>query len=218
VSAPSIDHDTDHNFPGYGDRIEDAFDDSIDPADVIDAERFGTLTLVPSSTLPVQESAVGRRPYSDPDDRIEDAFDVGIDPADAIDAEAFGMLTRVPPSTLLGQESVIERRPSSDLDDPGQPAIRIDGEQSRAAPTVIIDQFPFGSPGAPITGPDEGSSPNESSPDAPEEPMWAPFHSQRDWEVAYWAKMRGLTSSAVTDLLAIPEVRGALPVFTYRDH
>ncbi|KAI9429265.1 hypothetical protein H4582DRAFT_1827220 [Lactarius indigo] len=35
---------------------------------------------------------------------------------------------------------------------------------------------------------------------------WAPFRSQCDWEVACWAKMRGPSSSAVTELLAIPEV------------
>ncbi|KAJ7839453.1 hypothetical protein B0H14DRAFT_3086954 [Mycena olivaceomarginata] len=32
---------------------------------------------------------------------------------------------------------------------------------------------------------------------------WAPFMSQVDWEVAKWAKLRGSTSTAVTDLLAI---------------
>ncbi|KAI9436431.1 hypothetical protein H4582DRAFT_2112092 [Lactarius indigo] len=37
-------------------------------------------------------------------------------------------------------------------------------------------------------------------------PAWAPFQSQCNWEVACWAKMRGPLSSAVTELLAIPEV------------
>ncbi|KAF8272272.1 hypothetical protein EI94DRAFT_1862395 [Lactarius quietus] len=36
--------------------------------------------------------------------------------------------------------------------------------------------------------------------------IWAPFHSQCDWEIACWAKMCGPTSSALADLLAIPEV------------
>ncbi|KAN0103742.1 hypothetical protein V8E52_011679, partial [Russula decolorans] len=36
--------------------------------------------------------------------------------------------------------------------------------------------------------------------------IWAPFCSQCDWEVAQWAKMRAPTSSAMADLLAIPEV------------
>ncbi|KAI9454588.1 hypothetical protein BJY52DRAFT_1205245 [Lactarius psammicola] len=37
--------------------------------------------------------------------------------------------------------------------------------------------------------------------------VWAPFQSQCDWEFACWAKTCGVTASAVTDLLAIPEVR-----------
>ncbi|KAI9442877.1 hypothetical protein BJY52DRAFT_1206753 [Lactarius psammicola] len=36
--------------------------------------------------------------------------------------------------------------------------------------------------------------------------IWAPFRSQCDWEIAHWAKMRGPTSTAVMELLAIPEV------------
>jgi len=35
---------------------------------------------------------------------------------------------------------------------------------------------------------------------------YAPFNSQTDWEVAKWAKLRGPTSTAVTDLLEIPGV------------
>ncbi|KAI0043223.1 hypothetical protein FA95DRAFT_1498903 [Auriscalpium vulgare] len=36
--------------------------------------------------------------------------------------------------------------------------------------------------------------------------IWAPFASKRDWQIAYWAKTRGPTSSAVTDLLKIDDV------------
>ncbi|KAF8263176.1 hypothetical protein EI94DRAFT_1878699 [Lactarius quietus] len=36
--------------------------------------------------------------------------------------------------------------------------------------------------------------------------LWAPFWSQCDWEFAHWAKMCGPTSTAVTELLAMPEV------------
>lgn len=35
---------------------------------------------------------------------------------------------------------------------------------------------------------------------------YAPFKSKTDWEVAKWAKLRGPTSTAVTDLLMIPDV------------
>ena len=70
----------------------------------------------------------------------------------------------------------------------------------------IIDRFPIASTGTPIAGPHDTSAMNEASLVDPEESVWAPFRSQCDWEFAHWAKMRGLTSSAVTDLLTIPEV------------
>ncbi|KAH8978805.1 hypothetical protein EDB86DRAFT_3067224 [Lactarius hatsudake] len=35
--------------------------------------------------------------------------------------------------------------------------------------------------------------------------IWAPFRSKCDWEIACWAKTQGPTSSAVADILAIPE-------------
>ena len=35
---------------------------------------------------------------------------------------------------------------------------------------------------------------------------YAPFHSQTDWEVAKWGKLRGPTSTAFTELLKIPSV------------
>jgi len=35
---------------------------------------------------------------------------------------------------------------------------------------------------------------------------YAPFHSRTDWEVARWAKLRGPTSTAFTELLEIPDV------------
>jgi len=41
--------------------------------------------------------------------------------------------------------------------------------------------------------------------DQPTNP-YAPFSSQIDWEFAKWAKLRGPTSTAVTDLLNIPGV------------
>ncbi|KAH9169618.1 hypothetical protein EDB89DRAFT_1908390 [Lactarius sanguifluus] len=44
----------------------------------------------------------------------------------------------------------------------------------------------------------------------PNTSIWAPFHSQCDWEIALWAKTRGPTSSALTELLRIPEVSDRL--------
>ncbi|KAH9169515.1 hypothetical protein EDB89DRAFT_2115055 [Lactarius sanguifluus] len=44
----------------------------------------------------------------------------------------------------------------------------------------------------------------------PNTSIWAPFHSQCDWEIALWAKTCGPTSSALTELLRIPEVSDRL--------
>ncbi|KAI0038015.1 hypothetical protein FA95DRAFT_1449770, partial [Auriscalpium vulgare] len=40
--------------------------------------------------------------------------------------------------------------------------------------------------------------------------LWAPFASKMEWEVANWAKMRGPTSTAFTELLQIEGLRDAL--------
>ena len=78
---------------------------------------------------------------------------------------------------------------------------------------LTVDQFPLGQPGAPVTGTPQGTTVYESTQDMLGESIWAPFRSQCDWELAYWAKMRGPTSSAVTDLLAIPGVSAILMGF-----
>ena len=44
-----------------------------------------------------------------------------------------------------------------------------------------------------------GSDPEDANP-------YAPFHSQTDWEVAKWGKLRSPTSTAFTELLEIPGV------------
>jgi len=46
----------------------------------------------------------------------------------------------------------------------------------------------------------------ESQHSADGDAIWSPFMSQSDWLFACWAKMHGSTSSAVAELLAIPEV------------
>ncbi|KAJ7083907.1 hypothetical protein C8R43DRAFT_965319 [Mycena crocata] len=51
-----------------------------------------------------------------------------------------------------------------------------------------------------------GLSEAEENPENP----WAPFKSQIDWQIARWAKVRGSTSTAFTDLLAINGVTEAL--------
>jgi hypothetical protein len=75
-----------------------------------------------------------------------------------------------------------------------------------SASAIIINQFPFGRPGAPIVGPHQASALNGSSSVVNGDSEWSLFCSQIDWEVARWAKTCGVMSSAVGELLAIPGV------------
>ena len=86
------------------------------------------------------------------------------------------------------------------------PTIQFDVPNAETPPAVIIDHFPSGYAGAPIPGAPQGPMAHELDQDAAAESAWAPFNSQCDWKVAHWAKTRGITSSAVTDLLAIDGV------------
>ncbi|KAI9434436.1 hypothetical protein H4582DRAFT_2060170 [Lactarius indigo] len=61
-------------------------------------------------------------------------------------------------------------------------------------------------PGAPVPSVNQGLSAYEVMRNVLGDTAWAPFRSQCDWEVVCWAKMCGPSSSAVTELLAIPEV------------
>ena len=80
--------------------------------------------------------------------------------------------------------------------------------QSEAANTsssalVVINPFSHGSPGVPIS---QGSHIDHMDCKASNNLIWAPFGSQCEWEIAYWSKMHGSTSSATVDLLVIPKV------------
>lgn len=97
------------------------------------------------------------------------------------------------------------------LHSPSPPDVPDHADYSIAAndeTSVSIDPFPSGDAGAPIT--DRSLSHSELDhvliSELPRDNIWVPFHSQRDWEFAHWVKMCGPTSSAVTNLLAIPGV------------
>jgi hypothetical protein len=77
-------------------------------------------------------------------------------------------------------------------------------------PAVIIDYFPSGWAGAPITSMARGTSIYKSCQDTHANSEWAPFTSQGDWLFARWAKTQGLTSSLLDNLLRMPQVRSSL--------
>ena len=78
------------------------------------------------------------------------------------------------------------------------------------------DQSPFiecypGAAGTPISNmgqsvPSYQALRDDLGPDC----IWHPFQLQRDWEFARWAKNRGLSLTAVTELLAIDGVNISL--------
>ncbi|KAF8261591.1 hypothetical protein EI94DRAFT_1605749 [Lactarius quietus] len=140
-----------------------------------------------------------------------------IDPADAKDADIFEEIANNPlshtnPEPCPPAEAQTPRSLAPPLLDAQPPALpplqptEADTDSLDTTPQVIVDRFPHGSPGAPITGAAQGTSIYQSSCNVFGTSVWAPFHSQVDWEIAHWAKMRGLSSSAMAELLAIPGV------------
>jgi hypothetical protein len=148
---------------------------------------------------------------------VEESSEVTLDAADVADADAFQELqdfaneqrsATIPDqgrvdgfniATIPDEEGVEEPElPRTDENDLGDPDTMA---------TVVIDRFPFGSPGIPVPPP-HGTSAHNSSRDSSGEsmPVWAPFQSRKDWEFALWVKTRGSTSNAVDELLAVPGV------------
>ena len=88
----------------------------------------------------------------------------------------------------------------------GPLVIQTETGNSETPNAVVIERFPHGHSGALVADILQGTSIYESAQDRLGASLWAPFRSQCDWEIAHWAKMRGPTSTAVTELLAIPGV------------
>ena len=131
------------------------------------------------------------------------------DMADMTDADVLEVLTQT--SRFLESNStahIPEPNPSAESESPPENLPNPLEQSSPDTPQVVVERFPYGNPGAPIDGM-QGSTIYESSQEAFGGSVWAPFQSQCDWDVAHWAKMKGPSSKAVTDLLAIPDVRPA---------
>ena len=70
---------------------------------------------------------------------------------------------------------------------------------------VFVEHFPLQTAGAPVSrrGP---SAYTRTFAGLPQGNPYTPFSSKMDWEVARWVKLRGPSSTAVTELLSIPGV------------
>lgn len=128
------------------------------------------------------------------------------DAADALDADIWEALAEDIDTAIGPSQGHIsspppprsERRPSTP---PTNPPTH-DGGSTDSQAQLTVDHFTSGSPGAQIPGTFE----DRLDPSHEDTSIWAPFHSLRDWNIALWAKTRGPTSTAVTELLQIPEV------------
>jgi hypothetical protein len=131
------------------------------------------------------------------------------DPADIADADAFEELGQNQPffATTTPDQPALNESLSLDMPDaPEQLPNDMEAGNIAAVLTVVVDRFPSASAGAPIHGMPRRNSVYESQRGTDGDSIWSPFRSQCDWLFARWAKMRGPTSSSVTELLAIPEV------------
>ena len=88
------------------------------------------------------------------------------------------------------------------LNNPIEQPIPLNTTNAERSSTAVIDHFPLGNAGAPIPG-----MAHQLNEDTAALSVWGLFASQCDWEVAQWVKTHKMTLSAVSDLLAIGEVR-----------
>jgi hypothetical protein len=114
-----------------------------------------------------------------------------IEPPGPADLEDLGVTDDETPEELLPQTEVGDQADASD---------------SESASAVIVEHFPFGEPGAPVPGRAQGPTAFDSQQARFTDSPWAPFRSQLDWDIARWAKLRGPTSTALSELLAVQGV------------
>jgi hypothetical protein len=146
------------------------------------------------------------------------------DDADVADANAFeSPVQHCPvssPQTVYPEMDPPDGEPSSapppEHNDAGHLTIQ-SGTGNCEAASVFVLRFPYGRPGARLDGTRQGATVYESTWDTLGDSVWAPFRSQCDWEIALWAKERGPSSSAMTELLAIPEVCVTTPLVLLSD-
>ena len=152
---------------------------------------------------------MAHRPFADDDTPgFDDNTNQSLDPTNVTDADVYEELTHnIDPSrAAIHDQTILDKLPDVPQD-PEELANEIEaGNSETTSTTVIIDQFPQSSAGAPIPGMVHRSLNQESQLDIHADTVWAPFNLQCDWLFAHWAKVHSPTSSAVTWLLEIPKV------------
>jgi hypothetical protein len=91
----------------------------------------------------------------------------------------------VTPNRELHNDCSAATTPISDLESTLPPSIQLEADDLDPI-SLIIDQFPFGNPGAPVPGPYQESC--DTGCDALGDSIQAPFLSKHDWDIACWVK------------------------------
>ena len=147
-------------------------------------------------------------------DQVTADGDDAPDTADTTDADVFEIITQTRFPDLDPITPDPGEFPSAELDSPPEdpPSNPLGSGSFDARPQVVVEPFPHGSPGARIDGM-QSSSIYESTLGSLGGSVWAPFQSECDWRFAHWAKKHGPSSSALADLLKIPNVCPSPPFF-----
>ena len=149
--------------------------------------------------------------HNDDDHAIGQVNDLNVDAGSELDTdnEGFSDIDTGPLTTGLGQqdEEVIQSNvplrsslPDGDTNC-GDPTINHNGTQ--LGYTVHVEKFTLGRAGAPIAKREMPTNHRYQHTFYDVDNVYALFNSQLDWEVAQWGKMRGSSSSAFNELLAI---------------
>lgn len=154
------------------------------------------------------DAAVGSE--GEPDNEYD--TDGGSDTEEEIDLEGHWE-PEAPPLPADWQEVMAQPESGSDLRSAEGRDRRARAECDLHEGPQFIEKFTFGDAGAPVDPVDvttttyqQYSKDMKASTTNP----WAPFASQLDWEVARWAKLRGPSSTALTELLKIDGIQDAL--------
>jgi hypothetical protein len=190
----------------------------LDPNNASYGAEYGQADVAPISDGATTATRVTRYlcTITDEEHNLDGVLVAPPDPADVADADDWEELNAIAPvmvdatpEDITDQGGVSDEPPTPDdlTDHVGQPEVSNQDDtaapESATASPVVVERFPFGCPGAPIPDINHGSEVQQT---AFTNLAWAPFQSQLDWDIAQWAKMCGRSSSAVSDLLAIPGV------------
>jgi hypothetical protein len=135
---------------------------------------------------------------------LDNNINASLDPTDVTDADMFeelGHNNTLSPAVIHGDQANWHELPNVPQA-AEEPTNQNKAGNLETISMVVIIQFPNHSAGTTVPG----IAHAESSQGTHADLVWASFKSQCDWDFAYWAKINGPTSSAVTRLLDMPEV------------